>query len=103
MYQSIGPLQPRQLGDYIIRERDRLAMLGKRLEDSDKEALADHFKPHILDRARMVTGETIRPPDFAQELRAAGIDVPDLNLAEATTIDHGDYRQPSATQIDADA
>jgi hypothetical protein len=32
-------------------------------------------------------GETIRPPDFAAQLRAAGIDVPDLNVAEAITID----------------
>jgi hypothetical protein len=86
IYQPLQPLQPRQLGDYIIRERDRLAIRGKRLEESAKDAFAQHFKTHILDRVRVVTGETIRPPDFAPELRAAGIDVPDLNLAEATTI-----------------
>jgi hypothetical protein len=87
VYQPIGPLQPRQLGNYIIRERDRLATLGQRLDDSDKEALAHHFKRHVLDRVWIVTREMIRPPDFAPQLRAAGIDVPDLNLAEATTID----------------
>jgi hypothetical protein len=87
IYQPLQPLQPRQLGDHIIAERDRLAILGKRLADSDKNALAHHFKPHILDRVWIVTGETIRPPDFGPELRAAGIEVPDLNLAEATTLD----------------
>jgi hypothetical protein len=62
-------------------------MLGKPLDNADKDAFAHHFQSHILDGVRVVMGESIRPLDFAPELRAAGIDVPDLTIAEPTTID----------------
>jgi hypothetical protein len=56
------PLQPRQVGDYIIRQRDRLAEFDQRLDDSDKAAFALHFKCHILDRVWIITNESIWPP-----------------------------------------
>jgi hypothetical protein len=76
-----------ELADYIIAERDRLALLGTPLGSTDKDALSPYFEPSLLNSVRVVIGESIREPGFAARFRAAGLSVPEFSLADAVTLD----------------
>jgi hypothetical protein len=76
-----------ELADYIVAERDRLALLGTPVGSTDKDALSPYFEPSLLNSVRVVTGESIREPGFAARFRAAGLSVPEFSLADAVTLD----------------
>jgi hypothetical protein len=57
------------------------------LEEADRFALREYFQADLLTHVKLVIGERIRGPDFATRMRALGMVLPDLQIAEAVTLD----------------
>jgi hypothetical protein len=72
---------------YISLRPGSIATSRTEFEGVRQVCTARAIKADLLTGVKLVIGGRIREPDFAAQIRAEGINLPDLQIAEVVTLD----------------